>query len=150
MVDLSELHAVFDQGRRPIEAAWTYLEKQYQTIKDDMQCLPPYYKLFIEERYEELKTRADKQILMSTPEEAEALINNMNSLATKAVHQQTEEIHSADPLPGLAELDAFFESLNAATIGIPSLPEKMENLKQQANDMETEETTAIASIAKTQ
>lgn len=148
MADLSELHTVFDQGRRPIEAAWTYLEKQYETIKDYILCLPPYYKLFIEERYEELKARADRQILMSTPEEAEALINNINAQANVAVQPQVET-PSADPLPGLAELDAFFESLNAATAGIPNLPEKMENLKQQANEMETEEAKAIAAIAKT-
>jgi len=165
MADLSEMHNVFDQGQRPIKAAWDYLEKQYEAMKDDLQCFPPYYKLFVEERYEELKRRADNQILVSSPKKAEALLEsentNPNPLQKSMEQQQPKEMvdkidagqmepqatqAGSETLTGFAELDAFFESLNAATAGLPSQAEKVQQLKDQAMEMEAEENAAIASI----
>jgi hypothetical protein len=49
-------------------------------------------------------------------------------------------------LPGFAELDSFFKSLDAATTGIPTPAEKLSHLKEQAEAMRIEEEEAIKSL----
>jgi hypothetical protein len=53
---------------------------------------------------------------------------------------------SNEPLPGFAELDSFFKSLDAATAGIPTPAEKLSHLKEQAEAMRIEEEEAIKSL----
>jgi hypothetical protein len=78
-------------------------------------------------------------------QQSQAMLEISNKNDVGPMEPQTAQSGS-ETLPGFAELDAFFESLNAATAGLPSQAEKVQQLKDQAMEMEAEENAAIASI----
>ena len=60
--------------------------------------------------------------------------------------QATEQLPTQSLEEAEAELQAFFDSLNAATFGLPTEGNKIQQLKRQAAEAQAEEDAAIAAI----
>jgi len=66
----------------------------------------------------------------------------------KLIEPPKVETVESDSLPSAEELQAFFQSLDAATTGIPTQAETLRDLKRQSAQMEEEEKAAMELLAQ--
>jgi len=70
-----------------------------------------------------------------------------SELPSKPKESKEEEVKSETvQAPSSDQYEAFYESMKAATTGIPDQPKRVKELKEQAKQMKEEEEAAIASI----